>query len=107
MRIRRDDVDHAAGDGPPLVISPRAVDEQQVGRVALVAKAESLDQLQGGMVAGLDLGFQPVKPQLLKGIAQHQVEAFGHVALASPGGEDRVGKSAALETPAADAVTAE
>src|SRR5713101_6097308 len=32
MRVRRDDADHAAGDGPSFVISPRGVDEQQVGR---------------------------------------------------------------------------
>src|SRR5712692_6017765 len=104
MRVRRDDADHAAGDGPSFVISPRAVDEQQVGRVALVAEAELLDQPHGGMVAGLDLGFQPVESQLLKGIAQHEAEAFGHVALARRGGEGCIGERAALEASADDAV---
>ncbi len=56
------------------------------------------------MVAGLDLGFQPVEPQFLEGVAQHQGEAFGHVPLAGAGGEGRVGEGAVLEASADDAV---
>jgi hypothetical protein len=78
MWVAGDVADHG-GDGPPFTVPPSAVDEQQVGRVALFAEAMSSDKPQGGVVAGLDLGLEAVKPQLLERIAQNQAETFGDV----------------------------
>src|SRR6516225_11451973 len=96
--------DHGGGDGPSFVVSPGAVDEQQFRGVALAAEAKALDQLEGGMVAGLNIGFEPVKPQLLEGIPHYQAKPFGHVTLACGRREGGVAKRAALEAPADDAV---
>src|SRR3954451_20625034 len=87
MRVIGDIVDHGVGDGPPFVVPPGAVDEQQLGRETLIAETMPLDQLQGGVVVRSDLGFQPVEPQLLEGMAQYKAEAFGHVSLAGGGSE--------------------
>src|SRR5579859_5694962 len=50
------EISHLDGDGPPLVVPPRAVDEQHVRRVALLAEAVPPDQSQRRLVGRLDVG---------------------------------------------------
>jgi hypothetical protein len=69
---------HGGGDGPPFVVSPGAVNEQHFRRVALAAEAKAPDQAEGGVIAWLDVGPEPVKPQWLNGVPHGQAEPFGH-----------------------------
>jgi hypothetical protein len=50
---------HGGGDGPPFVVSPGAIDEQQFRGVALAAEAKALDQPEGGVITGLNIEVFP------------------------------------------------
>src|ERR1700761_4472732 len=74
VRGDRREICHLAGDGPPLVVPPGAVDEQHGGRITLLAEPQPADQAKRGPVGRLNVGLEPVQPQLAERVPQRQAQ---------------------------------
>lgn len=65
------------------MIAPFAVDLQISFREALFRKVQALDQVDRSRIPGLDVGFEPVKSQLLKSVVDDEPHPFRHQPFAS------------------------
>src|SRR4051794_17050415 len=89
-------------DRPALVIAPLAVDLQVARREALEPEARALRQRDRALVAGLDVRLEPVQPERAERVAEHELDAFRHVALAGEGPPDGIAEVGIQERPAED-----
>src|SRR4051812_21394177 len=88
-------------DGPALVVAPASADLQVARGEALVLEAAAACQRHRGVVARLDVRLEAVQPQRPERLAQQQLHALGHVAVALEARHAAVAEERALQ-PAAD-----
>jgi hypothetical protein len=86
-----------ATNGPAFVVLPTAGHLKIARRKAFQAKAEARDDGYGTRVFRLDVRFNPVKAQSFKGMRQHEIDRFCHVALPSEFGANPVTQIRALQ----------
>jgi hypothetical protein len=79
------------------VIAPPAVHGEIAWRVAFAPKAQPSHERDRRAVAGLDVGFEAVKPKASKRVVDHEREAFVHESLPLPRRERVIAEVAALE----------
>jgi hypothetical protein len=86
-----------ATNGPAFVVLPTTGHLEIARGKAFQAKAEARDDSYGTGVFGLDVRFDPMQAQSFKGIRQHQIDRFCHVALPSEFGANPVTQIGALQ----------
>jgi len=89
-------------DGPPFVVAPAPTDLEILRRVAFAGEAKSSDERDGGHIAGLNVGLEPVEAECPEPIGEGKPQGLGHVAVPRPGRVDVVAEIGALEGPAHD-----
>jgi hypothetical protein len=80
------------------VIAPSAPDGEIAWRVALAPEPEPSHEPDRRVIAGLNVGFEPMKPQPPKRVVDHEREPLGHEPLSLPRHERVVAEVRAPES---------
>src|SRR3984885_8196631 len=84
-------------DRPPLVVAPATADLEIPRREALAHEPGAAGERDRSLVAGLDVGLDPVQAQRVERFADDQSDPLAHVALVGELAGDRVAEVGALE----------
>ena len=86
-------------DGPAFMIPPTAVDLQIAARESFPHKPATSRQPEGGVIFRLNVGFQTVEFELLKGAPQNEPHPLAHQSSSGVGCKGVIAQKRALQRP--------